>query len=472
MDKIRLYNTATKNIEDFYPINPKKVGFYSCGPTVYDFPHIGNWYTFIRYDELNRMLKLAGYNTSWVMNITDVGHLVSDEDEGEDKLEKGAKREGTTAWDIAKKYTQYFEQGLERLNIEKPDKLPKATDHITEQIELIKKLKRNKHIYIIDDGVYFDTSTFPDYGKLAGIKLSGQQEGARVAINKQKRNPSDFALWKFSPKTKDEKKRDMEWDSPWGKGFPGWHLECSAMSMKYLGQTLDIHGGGVDHIPVHHTNEIAQSEGATGKPFSNFWFHSHFNLVNGKKMSKSLGNFYTLEDIENKGFSVIAFRLLVLQSHYRTDAHFSWDNLQAAQNRLQELTAMADMQWQPLAKKAQMNRYAHKINIINALANDLNTPEALAILAQISNDIVSNSIHKNEIPSLIEFLSFLDSAFGLSLSGRSDISTEQKNTLQKRKEARDAKDFEASDRLRDVLKKQGIIVRDTDHGQIWSRTLS
>lgn len=331
---MQLYNPQTGLDEEFRPINPPKVTFYSCGPTVYDTPHIGNWFTFIRYDILYRTLVAAGYDIDWVMNITDVGHLVSDADDGEDKLEKGAKRESTTAWDVAKKYSDYFVDGMQRLNISKPTALPKATDHIQEQIELIQKLEANGHTYSIDDGVYFDTSTFDDYGRMAKLDLEHLKEGARVEVNSQKKHPSDFALWKFSPKNE---KRDMEWKSPWGVGFPGWHLECSAMAMKYLGETLDIHAGGIDHIPVHHTNEIAQSEGATGKTFANYWVHMNFILVDGKKMSKSAGTFITLEDIESKGFDLMAFRLMVLQSHYRTEAHFSWENLEAAQNRLNEL---------------------------------------------------------------------------------------------------------------------------------------
>lgn len=463
---MRLYNTLTKKVETFKPQNDTSVLFYSCGPTVYDYPHIGNWYTFIRYDLLVRALKLSGYKVNWVMNITDVGHLVSDADEGEDKLEKGAKREGKTAWEIAKKYTDYFKQGMMRLNLEHPNGLPKATDHITEQIDLIRLLDAKKHTYVIDDGIYFDTASFPDYGKMAHLDLSHQLEGARVGINEQKRNPSDFALWKFTP---EGQKRDMEWESPWGAGFPGWHIECSAMSMKYLGETLDIHGGGIDHIPVHHTNEIAQSEGATGKQFSRFWFHSNFNLVDGKKMSKSLNNFITLEDIEKRGFDLMAFRLLVLQSHYRTEAHFTWVNLQAAQNRLEELNAMADMLWQPLANSRNMNRYAHRVNITNALANDLSTPEALSLLAAISSDIIENSIHADEQPKLVEFLHFLDSALGMSLGERQDITATQKTLLSQRQEARDRKDYHGSDAIRDKLKEQGIAVRDTSNGQVWSR---
>lgn len=467
---MKLYNTASRSIEEFKPQHPPKVSFYSCGPTVYDYPHIGNWYTFIRYDLIYRALKASGYNVDWVMNITDVGHLVSDADEGEDKLEKGAKREGSTAWDIAHKYTGYFIEGMEKLNIESPSKLPKATDHISEQIELISRLEKKGHTYVIDDGVYFDTKTFKSYGKMASLDIDSQQEGARVEINKQKRNPSDFALWKFSPTGQ---QRDMEWDSPWGKGFPGWHLECSAMSMKYLGETIDIHAGGIDHIPVHHTNEIAQSEAATGKLFSNYWMHMNFILVDNKKMSKSAGTFITIDDIEKKGFDLMAFRLMVLQSHYRTEAHFSWQNLEAAQNRLRELQAWADLRHQgssesmPTELDSLFNETKH--NILSALADDLNTPEALSILGKLVSYMQNIPIPSVEGKYTNGMLAFLDELFGLGLNGRPDISDEQKQILKKRGVARDNKDFETSDILRDQLNEQGIEVRDTPHGQVWSR---
>src|SRR5882762_2990968 len=286
---MKLYNTPKKQTEEIQPQHAPGVSLYTCGPTVYDYPHIGNWFTFIRYDIFVRTLQQAGFNPQWVMNITDVGHLVSDADEGEDKIEKGARRENKSAWDIANFYTDYFVNGLKRLNITAPAQLPRATDHIQEQIELIQKLEEKGYTYTISDGVYYDTLKFPDYAAFAQLDLSEQEAGKRVQSNPEKRHPSDFALWRFSPK---DHKRDMEWDSPWGKGFPGWHIECSAMSMRYLGETIDIHGGGIDHIPVHHTNEIAQSEAATGKKFVNYWVHHNFLLVDNHKMSKSLQNFY------------------------------------------------------------------------------------------------------------------------------------------------------------------------------------
>jgi cysteinyl-tRNA synthetase len=464
---MKLHNTLKRSVEDFEPQHPPKVTLYTCGPTVYDFPHIGNWYTFIRYDLLDRVLKANDYDVDWVMNITDVGHLVSDADEGEDKLEKGAKRESKTAWEVAQKYTDYFTDGMKRLNIGMPEHLPKATDHIPEQIQLIEKLEKKGHTYITDDGIYFDTSTFKDYGKMAQLDIENLQEGARVEVNEQKKNPTDFALWKFSPTGE---KRDMEWDSPLGinrKGFPGWHLECSAMAMKYLGETIDIHAGGIDHIPVHHTNEIAQSEGATGKKFANYWLHTNFILVDGKKMSKSAGTFITLEDIEAKGFDLMAFRLMVMQSHYRTEAHFSWENLEASQNLLQKIYAWSDLRFQNLTSSGLKTNYEEVIKVIRErLSDDLNTPEAMGFLNGAINSTDSLGIDSQAIERL---LPEIDALFGLRLNQRESINTEQEQILTERQKARDDKDWARSDELRDNLKEQGIEVRDTEHGQIWSR---
>lgn len=468
---MKLYNTLTRNIEEIEPLRNDRVAVYTCGPTVYDYPHIGNWFTFIRYDLLIRALRSEGKNVAWVMNITDVGHLVSDADEGEDKLEKGAKREGKTAWDIAAFYADYFTKGLERLNITTPTKLPKATDHIQEQIDLIKTLEQKGFTYKIDDGIYFDTSKFEGYAAFARLDLDEQHAGARIAVNSQKRQQTDFALWKFSPSGQ---KRDMEWDSPWGKGFPGWHLECSAMSMKYLGQTIDIHSGGIDHIPVHHTNEIAQSESATGKRYANYWMHTNHILVNNDKISKSLGNGITLEDIENRGYSLEALRLLVLQSHYRSQSKFSWDELEAANNRLKAYQAFADLRWQPIPESAQSadvsstdyEQYLH--DIFNELANDLNTPKALATLSQIA-DAHAEGIPAVEHESFEAFLDAIDHMLGLQLLLTPNINDEQKKLLLERQQARRTKDWATSDALRDKLLQQGIGLRDTSHGPVWYR---
>ena len=465
---MKLYNTLTRKIEEIKPLNPPEVSVYSCGPTVYDYPHIGNWFTFIRYDILIRALKSAGFNPKWVMNITDVGHLTSDADEGEDKLEVGAKREGKTAWDIAKKYTDYFVDAMEKLNMQKPDYLEKATNNIESQIELIKKLQEKGYTYATDDGVYYNTSKFADYSKLAKLDLERLKPGARVVVNPQKKNPTDFALWKFSPK---DRKRDMEWDSPWGKGFPGWHLECSAIAMKYLGETLDIHAGGIDHIPTHHTNEIAQSEAATGKKFVNHWMHANFLLVDNKKVAKSAGTFYTLEDIEKKGFSLEAFRLLVLESHYRTEAHFSWQNLKSAQNRLIGLQNISDLRWQPKVSNTSFDLTKDYEAMLESLEDDLNTPQALSMISLWLVDEIEKIgfLPTNMLEDFQELLKKMDDLLGLQLAGRSDITGEQKLIIEEREKARKTKDWAKADELRKKLEEQGIGIKDTDHGPIWSR---
>jgi len=463
---MKLYNTLTRSIEELQPINPPEVGVYTCGPTVYDYPQIGNWFTYVRWDTLIRTLKAAGYQPKWVLNFTDVGHLVSDADEGEDKLEKGAKREGKTAWDIADFYTKDFLAGMRALNMLTPDQTPKATEHIAEQIDLIQKLEQKGYTYTISDGVYYDTSKFPGYAAFARLDLDEQQEGARVEANPEKRNPTDFALWKFSPK---DHQRDMEWDSPWGKGFPGWHIECSAMSMKYLGETLDIHTGGIDHIPVHHTNEIAQSEPVTGKRFANVWLHGNHILINGEKISKSLGNGIRLQDITAKGYSPVVLRLHVLESHYRSQSKFSWDSLEAAKNRLQTYERMADLQFQAVESDAWFAADQSTASISNAMQDDLGTPQALASLSELAARAEEKLISSTELEQFIAALRQLDDLLGLGLNDRQDITDEQKNLIAQRQAARTSKDWAKSDELRDTLAKQSIAVRDTPHGPIWHR---
>ncbi len=459
---MRIYNTLSREIEDINPINPPRITVYTCGPTVYDYPHIGNWFTFIRYDLLIRTLKLAGFKPDWVMNITDVGHLVSDADEGEDKLEKGAKREGKNAWQVAEFYSDYFIKALDRLNISKPKELPKATEHIEEQIDLIKDLERKGYTYIIDDGVYYDTDKFKDYGKLAKLDIDNLKAGARIEVNQQKRSPTDFALWKFSPK---DHKRDMEWPSPWDKGFPGWHIECSAMAIKYLGETIDIHAGGIDHIPVHHTNEIAQSEAATGKKFANYWVHMNHITTKDEKISKSKGNTITLEDIEKKGYTLDAFRLLVLESHYRTQAEFSWENLQAANNRLKHWKEIADLKWQTDDQNEPDSMIFE--SIVNAFQEDLDTPAALAIIDNWFSTI-ENSEDRNAQQSIIQIVSLINDLLGIDLKGQ-DITSIQKGIISEREKARGDKDWDKADQLRKQLESQGVGLRDTELGAIWYR---
>lgn len=465
---MKLYNTKTQQLEEFKPINDNKVLLYTCGPTVYNSPHIGNWVAFLRWDILVRTLMLNDYNVTRVMNITDVGHLTSDEDEGEDKMQKGARREGVTAWDVAKKYTDEFMQGMNDLNCIMPTYITIATDFIEEQIALVKVLEQKGYTYVIDDGVYFDTSKFSRYADFAHLDLDAIKKGARVEYNQQKRNPSDFALWKFSPK---DQKRDMEWQSPWGIGFPGWHLECSAMALAKLGPTIDIHTGGIDHIQVHHTNEIAQSECANDVLFANYWLHNNHMLSNGTKISKSLNNGYTLKDISQKGFKPSDFRMFLLQSHYRTESNFSWDNLLAAKNRLANWAKIACLKWQITESSlGYNNQFTIAITKINdALSNDLDSPAALIEAEKALNYAEENGVTEQTLNDFTKFLEHIQSSLGLEILSK-DINNDQKQILTKRKITRDNKDWQESDNLRNQLLKQGIEVKDTKIGQIWYHT--
>lgn len=470
---IKFYNTKSRQVDEFKPINKGEVLLYTCGPTVYNYLHVGNWVSFIRWDILVRTLRANGFDVRRVMNITDVGHLVSDADDGEDKMEKGAKREGKTAWEVAKVYTDDFLDGMNKLGLITPTYITKATDFIHQQINLVKTLENKGFTYIIDDGVYFDTSKFPTYADFAHLDLADQEAGARVEYNPQKRNPSDFALWKFSPAGE---KRDMEWDSPWGKGFPGWHLECSAMAMDKLGDTIDIHTGGIDHIPVHHTNEIAQSEAATGKNFANYWIHNNFLLIDGTKVSKSLGNTYELKDLAAKGFSPDDFRIFVLQSHYRTESNFTWDNLQAAKNRLNNWQAIADLRWQTTdtnedtedATETSVQLLRAEADVYSALQDDMNTPEALKSIDESLSYIQQNGLQTIDLENFDRLLNFINNILGINLL-KADITAEQKTLIAERQKARESKDWSKSDELRDKLAKQGIEVKDTKNTQIWSR---
>lgn len=519
---IKLHNTLTKKVEEFDSQEPGKVKLYTCGPTVYDYLHVGNWAAYIYWDTLVRTLQADGYDVDRVMNITDVGHLTSDADEGEDKLEKGAKREGKTAWDVAKFYGDDFLKGMKRLNLMTPTHITKATEYIPQQLDLVRKLKEKDYTYQIDDGIYFDTSKFPTYADFAGLDLADQRAGARVAFNEEKRNPSDFALWKFTPAGE---KRDMEWETPSDlldtparvavggagptesskaseegadrlagpvdsdlrepandgsgvekaikkMGFPGWHLECSAMAMDLLGTTLDIHTGGIDHIPVHHTNEIAQSEAATGKRFSNYWLHNNHLKVDGTKISKSLGNGYTLDDLEEKGFSPMDYRMFVLQSQYSNEGNFTFDNLTAAKNRRAHWRNIAALRHQThtgIDASDDMDPSPAAIGAIKeALADDLNTPEALRIIDETFSYIESHSIAKVNRHTLIELLQAIDELLGLQLLDTTpDISDDQKQLIIERERARDDKDWTKSDEIRDIFEHQGIVLRDTSGGTVW-----
>ncbi len=466
---MQLYNSYSRQLEHFEPQSPPEVALYTCGPTVYDYQHIGNYSAYVRWDTLVRILRESGYAVDWVMNITDVGHLVSDADEGEDKLEKGARREGKSAWDVAQFYMDDFMQGLKALNIQTPTHVVRATDHIAEQIALVKTLEDKGYTYVIDDGVYFDTSKSKEYGRLARLNLDGQQAGARVEVNPQKRNAWDFALWKFTPKGQ---KRDMEWDSPWGKGFPGWHIECSAMSMKYLGDTLDIHTGGIDHVPVHHVNEIAQSEAITGKPFSKYWLHNNHILVNDAKIAKSANNGILLNDLHAQGFNVLDLRLLLLQSHYRTQSNFTIGGLQAARQRRLGLQAFADLRFQ-LIDGGELDTeaiYETRKVIFEELQEDMHTPEALAALSDLTEEALTNLVSPEARDEFQDFLDFLDRVLGLNILASQDITDDQKQLIAQREAARSDKDFAKADRIRDDLLHQHIELRDTPLGTIWNRT--
>lgn len=462
---MKLYNTLSRNIEDIKPLDNNIVKLYTCGLTVYSQPHIGNWVAYIYWDVLVRALKEAGFDVNRVQNITDVGHLTSDEDAGEDKMLKGALKEGLTAWEVAEKYIKIADnEGYDQLGLLRPDHMPRATEYIPQQIAFVQELEQKGYTYVIDDGVYFDTSRLSNYGELAQLDIEGLQFGARVA-DTGKKNPTDFAVWKFSDPAE---KRDMEWDSPWGKGFPGWHLECSVMARELLGDQIDIHTGGIDHIPVHHTNEIAQTEAVTGKPFSTTWVHANHIKVDGTKMSKSLGNVYTLQDIIDKGYDLQAFKLLVLSKHYRTEGNFTWEILEAAQNRLNHWKEAAATRWQAdmLPKASEDINAAEFEDVFRAALNDdLNTVRALQLIDEIADKALLGSVCGACLDSVIQTVR---DNLGVDLYVP-DITDEQKDLLGQRQEARDSKKWEQSDKLRDELKSQGIEVKDTPQGQIWSR---
>ena len=472
---LKFHNTLTGQLDEFVSQTAGKVSIYTCGPTVYDYPHIGNWVSYIYWDTLVRILIANNYEVNRVMNITDVGHLVSDADEGEDKLEKGAKREGKTAWEVAAFYTDNFLKGMKLLGLIEPQYITKATDYIPDQLNLISKLKEKGFTYQIDDGIYFDTSKFSKYADFAHIDLESLKAGARVEFNPQKRNHSDFALWKFTP---NGEKRDMEWELDGRMGFPGWHLECSAIAMSILGKTLDIHTGGIDHIPVHHTNEIAQSEAATDVRFSNYWLHNNFLKVNGTKISKSLGNGYTLEDLDKKGFSPLDFRMFVLQGNYRNEGNFTFENLQSAKNRLHNWRNIAALRHQihntiqSDSEKAKdektISLYATSQAIIEAIDNDLGTPEALKIIDEAFSRATSARLTNIDRQSLVQLLTTIDATLGLQLiDSTPDISDDTKRIILERNAARDQKDWEKSDELRNQLLESEIIIRDNDKDSVW-----
>lgn len=475
---MKLHNTLTRKVEEFTPITPGKVSLYTCGPTVYDYQHIGNFRKFVFDDTLRRTLLANGFEVRHVMNITDVGHLVSDADEGEDKLEKGAAREGKSVQEVAEHYTEVFKQDAKKLNILEPnayhgknDNFARATDFIPEQIELVKILLEKDFAYITEQAIYFDVTKLLDYGELTGQKLSEKEVGARqeVVTDSNKKNPHDFSVWFFLKGRYEH--HTLHWPSPWGEGFPGWHLECSAIIHKTLGDPIDIHTGGVDNIGTHHTNEMAQTEAAYGNNLSNFWVHSEHLLVDGQKMSKSLGNFYRLKDVTDKGYDPLVLRLLYLQGHYRTQINFTWENLEAAKNRLRNLSGFASLKWQANSPMAVINKGMLKTvqnEITDALENDLNTPSALASLSRFES-VIEKGLEKNDLPDFENFLEFVDRTLGLDLTKEPNISDVQKSLIAEREEARKAQDWQKADELRKQLAEQGIEINDTPDGPIWRR---
>lgn len=452
--ELKLFNTLSRKKEVFKPIDQKEVKIYTCGPTVYYFAHIGNLRSYLFMDNLRRVLKYNGYNLLHAMNITDVGHLESDADEGEDKMAKAARRENKDPYEIAEFYMNRFLEDLGKLNVSMPEIICRATDHIKEMEEYVKKIIENGYAYETKDTIYFDTSKLDKYGVLSNIKIDEQKAGARVEFDNQKKNVTDFALWIKAPEN-----HIMKWDTFWGKCYPGWHIECSAMGRKYLGEHFDIHTGGVDHIPIHHENEIAQSKGYSGKIPANWWMHCEFLLVNGGKMSKSLNNIYTLEDLKNKGFSPLDYKMFTFTSHYRNKLNFTWDSLESAKialSRLKEgynrhLEGKEDVSEEVIAD------YENKFH--EAINDDLNMPLAMSVVW----DVVKNPIKSNKFAKLLDKF---DEVLGLNLSHKEELELpeEIKDILEERKIARENKDWAKSDELRDKLFDLGYAVKDTKNG--------
>ena len=464
---VKLYNTLTKQKSNFVPSNGNEVRIYSCGPTVYSYAHIGNFRTYIFMDNLRRMLEYNGYTLKHVMNITDVGHLESDSDEGEDKMEKAAKKENKSPYEIAEFYTKAFFKDMEKLHIERPEIIAKATEHIPDMLEFAKEIVKNGYGYETSTAIYFDVSKLDKYPVLSNRNIEEQIAGARVDVDPEKRNPYDFAIWIKAPKN-----HIMKWDSPWGLSYPGWHLECSAMSRKYLGEEFDIHTGGVDHIPTHHENEIAQSKGAFGKIPAKIWMHVEFLQIDGGKMSKSLGNVYTISQLEEKGIEALAYKLFCYTAHYRTKLNFTFEGAAASQkalNRLREAFVKHN-NGNDNVDDELIQKYKNKF--LDAINDDLNMPLAMSTVWELArNDLKSKKISD----LLLDF----DRVLGLDLKNSEKYLEEQNKVelpdeiadlLEKRKKARKEKNWQLSDEIRDVLKEKGYIVKDTKEGMTVEKT--
>ena len=464
------YNTLTRQKENFKSIDEGKVKMYSCGPTVYNYAHIGNFRAYILMDTLRRVLKYNGYELKHVMNITDVGHLESDADEGEDKMEKAAKREKKDPYEIANYYMNIFLSDMEKLNIDKPEIITRATDNIEQMIEYVKDILKNGYAYETSKGIYFDISKLDKYPVLSNRNLDEQMAGARVEVDKEKRNPYDFALWIKAPEN-----HIMKWQSPWGLSYPGWHLECSTMSRRFLGEKFDIHTGGVDHIPTHHENEIAQSKGATGKIPANTWIHCEFLLVDGGKMSKSLGNTYTISQLEEKGISPLAFKLFCFTSHYRNKLNFTFEGALGAQKALERLYDSYLKHENGTAEISKLEIESYRQKFINAINDDMNMPSAMGVVWEFAR---KNEKSKEYAKLLLEF----DKVLGLNIinsakylkefskdNNEEEIPEEIKNLLEERKTAREEKNWKKSDELRDLIISKGYSIKDTKDGMVLSK---
>ena len=502
---LKLYNTMGRKLQEFKPIHDGFVGFYGCGPTVYNYAHIGNLRAYVFLDTLDRTLTYLGYKKKHVMNITDIGHLSGDADDGEDKMVKQAKERKQTVLQIADFYTKAFFSDLDKLNIKRPDVVCKATDHVADMIELIKQIEANGHTYMAGGNLYYDITTYPDYGKLANLNLEDLKAGARIAVDENKRNPYDFVLWFTKSKFEDQA---LTWDSPWGRGYPGWHIECSAMSMKYLGRHFDIHTGGIDHIPIHHTNEIAQSEGAFTEaeraegPWVNYWLHNEFLVIqkdkkadgsgdgdDTAKMSKSSGNFLTLQVLIDKGYDPLDYRYFLLGAHYRSQAKFSWDSMDSAKNSRKALVArvakVVDAAKGGAVAEGDLSdgakAYLDKFKA--AIENDLAMPQALACLQSAVKD---NKLKAEEIITLIRKMDSVlglkveESAIELNKSAGAGVAgddhagdpeaDEINKLIAERTAAKKAKDWGKADEIRNLLSAKGVVIIDTPTGPTWKRS--
>ncbi len=446
---MKLFNTLTRKVETFKPFNPEEVKIYTCGPTVYSQPHIGNFASYVYWDLLIRTLLINGYNVRRVLNLTDVGHLTSDADDGEDKMEKGARQSGETVWMVAEKYIHAFQEDYQKLNLVPPNVWARATDYIAADEKLVQQLIDKGYTYETPDGIYYDTSKFPSYADFARLDLEHLKAGARVALSEHKKNPSDFAVWKF---IRPDEQHAMRWDFLGRPGYPGWHLECSTIIHQELGETIDIHTGGIDHIPIHHTNEIAQSEAAFEKKLAKYWLHCNFLTIDGQKISKSLGNIWTLEDLAAKNYSALDFKMWVLQGHYQSQRDFNFPNLESARIRRLNWRNSIALSYQSSETKDNSEILEQ---VIAAVSDNLNSPLAFSLIDQA------------EKPSHA-FWEKIEEIFGLGLLQDSpDIDTEVRDLLTQREDARVRKDFATSDHLRDELLKHNIIIKDTVDGQIW-----